>query len=545
MTELGTREGIGKKILFFIFAVFFLFLSLQVHWSDSELWSIGLSRHLFSMDNPSLDYKSFFNFSLRWLYLIAPDNLQVIEGARLFYAVLGLILLLQIYTILRRAGRTSETSFWGLFLMAGSTLFLSQGFKVRSDILACVFQMAGVIYFLFLFNQKKNNPRISWNPLFLSICLNFLVLLATPKAVYHLAVNFVFIFLVLSLHKVPWRKKYLLFNFALPLALFGLLAAFKHEEFATALRFFFKSYQASPYHPAFWDPQSFEFVGDAALRNLPLILLILAGLFFRKARGEDKMTLAFAGGAVASLFFILIHNDRLPFFIFSLSAFPVLFATLIWTRLQNRAWRILMILFVVINGAFYIHSMKKAAGSSEQREAILVMQKYLRDHGSPLYYDATSVLSKDNRIFIFPAPQHPGNQQEVLDTFNRPDLSLIFFGNRLFYYMTSLYASLEDHYFIQISPGVFARSHAIRATHQVTTEEWKDFCLQFKMPATVYAYVGSGFADMKLSDVKLSCQSGYTAVSTTEPFIALTPYEPIPFPKDRSFAQIFDHRPFY
>lgn len=543
-----------RSLVFLLFTIGFLFLAVRVHWSDSELWSIGLARDIFADKNPSVDYKSFFNLILHTVYLPGFGNKGIIDWARVLFALFGLGVLLQMYFAMYNFTGRRLTAAWAAFLLAVSTAFLSQGYKVRSDLLACFVQTAGLFYFSRLYRDKAAGERLSWPEAVGAVALNLLLFLCTPKAIYHFGVNLLFFFGVWRLSRKSWIKKYLLLAFYLPSAAFVTLLVWRHAEFATAIDYFLSSYKASPNHPGFLEAKSFEFIIDVFTKNPGFLLLPLLGVLLRD-RQRDSLRNAFAVGAFASFACIFFHNDRLPFFICSLLVFPALYSGLVLENLLHRwngnsfrrPWMpgLILVSLLILNALLFVHGMLKAAGNETQVMAQKQMQDYLQEHDWPLYYDGTAVLPRNNRIFVFPAPQHPGNRQEVLNTLQRPDLELVFFGNRLFYYLNDAFANLENLYFIRIGPGVFARSYVVRGTHHVSPDEWKKLCTSQGNPTKVHVYLGKNFLSMSESPQTLSCTEDYQPVVTQEPFVAFSKYESLRFPQEMSFARIFDHKAFY
>lgn len=536
---------------FFLFAILlFFYLSLNVHWSDSEIWSLALARDLSSSENFSVLYKSLFNWILHPIYWLPLDNVETIHASRLLFAGIGIGILLSIYAFVRELAQNTMTALWTCFLVFVSSLFLSQGFKVRSDLVAMLIQFIGLWYFVRQVQRTSSGQGAGW----IGFLINLALLLTTPKAVFHFAVNLVFALSVYGGH--PRRaeiKSYLLKAFGIPVGLFAILLIWKWESFASALEVFLRSYQEFPRHPAFWTFESARFVGEAIAGNwiaLALSVVGALGLFYRK---KFSLRAPLVLAALMSAFLIFFHSDRLPFFILGLSGMIFVLAGVashqLWDEMKDERWKNLLASVVVLallaQAFVYTKNILNVADNKHQVAAVQKMSEYLDQYPGAEYYDGTGVLPRENQIYAFPTQFNEGMDVEIQNILNRPSLSMVFFSNRMFYFFTQIMSTLDENFFIQIGPGVFARSHATRATHVVTKEEWTQVCERFGRPSKLYVYEGEGFMTMRPTANVLNCHESWVKIKTNQSFLAYTPYVPFKFDDDLSFAQIFDHKPSY
>lgn len=526
-------------ILCLIFSGLTFFLAWNVHWSDSELWSLGLARLFPSDFQASMDYKPLFNALLRTVYWFGLDDHRTIDLARTQFAVLGLATAGLVFRIAKEWSGDLATARWTLFLFVTTTLFLSQGYKIRSDLMVCFFQAAGLLYWVKISKSGRS-------PLWPGLLLNLAMLLSAPKAVFHLAVNFVFALCLAG--KSERSRKAMIWSFLPPLAIFLGLLIWKSAAFMTAFEYFLKSYDEFPQHPGFLSSESWLFVRDAFSDHWYLVVLALFGIF--GARG--RISSAWAAAAAASIAFIIIHSDRLPFFIFSLTLAPVIFVGLSSAEafhgrfpLRGPLLAKVAVAIILLGDGFFLTGLMTDAGNGVQIEAQSRIAAYLDRHPGTVYFDGTSALPKRNTIFILPAPAHEGNHGEVLRVFERPDLDLVFFGNRMFFYIDDIFRALSGADFIRIGEGVFAKSSVRDARSPLGREDWLKICHDAGPSANISVYEGSDFLSMRPMNLQFSCEGDVPRVNSYAPFVAFSRYEPLEMPDGLPFARIFDHRPRY
>ncbi|MFS4459369.1 hypothetical protein [Bdellovibrio sp. HCB2-146] len=522
----------------------FCSLALAAHWSDSELWALGLARDFFHSAQPSTDYKFLFNLVLNLSYWENLDNLQTVQAARLIFATIGLGALGLFSYVAYQLTGSQKRAAWSAFLFIVSPLFLLQAFRLRSDALAFFWQMAALAHYLG-YRKKFEFSKIQ---IAIQVFLNVLILLATPKGLFQLIVNGVAIFLWERKGFSRKSQKLMAIPAVIVFVSFAVLLIWKHSQFWTALVFFFKSYSTSPHHPGFLTVESFLFVKEAILQQLVYVVVFAGMLFYSKREGWKLQYPDVGAAALTALLLIILHNDRLPFFIYSLAGFPILYVALnsyefFWNQPSkyNRVLGYFCVGALFIQAFFPVARVYREKNNIEQIELQSRMHLYLQSYRDVNYYDATVVLPRDNKIFIFPAPEHEGNKGEVLGVLEDPKLDLVFFGNRLFYYMNEFYSRLEQKYFIEIGRGVFARSKVVFDTSSINEEQWKKICSDLDAKS-LYMYEGPHFLAMKpmLNGVVHSCSGPAPQWKTEQEFVAFSAFAPFEISNEKSFSQVFD-----
>ncbi|HRO68434.1 MAG TPA: hypothetical protein PL182_12765, partial [Pseudobdellovibrionaceae bacterium] len=149
-------------------------------------------------------------------------------------------------------------------------------------------------------------------------------------------------------------------------------------------------------------------------------------------------------------------------------------------------------------------------------------------------------LPREKQLSALPAPVHAGNRQEILELLENPDLKLVFFGNKMFYYFQDIGLKMEERFFIKVGKIVLAKAHVILATREITPPLWKDLCVRLGNPPDLFAYEGDGIFMMEPLPSRFACDGPPPKIKSSRLFLAFSAYGPLHFPDGKSFAEIFD-----
>lgn len=515
----------------------FFHLSLVTHWDDSELWAISVSR-LFSLDSPDRGshYKIAFHSILKCLYFLPLDNLQTIIGARLEFALLGAATALLLVLLEREFRKNMVLPGIAALLFCSSSYFLSQGHRVRSDLLATFFQICSLwVSIRFLREPQKNAG------LFISAIaiLNLLMFLSTPKAIYQFFVNAAIA--VTLAFSSPVRKTHLFLFFSVlfgPVLLATLLIVWHWDSYLTAAAFFFKSFQGEHGHPPYFSRIAFVYVIRFFTQN-PLLVLLWVGAVvssLKNWRKGDSFSRALALGSVLSVAFIVLHNDRLPFFVLSLLPLPILhLALFLDQKLQGVSsfWKYAVIV-AAFAGATYWYSWQQVHNSNkQQKQALQTIESYLERYPRATYYDEAAILPRTNKIFLKIEPSHEGNSHLLFLMFREERPDLVFLSNGLFHHFAEVMKYLDENYYIQVGNGVFARAKFLPSKSGKEIN-FNTLCVADDSGPS-YLYIGPNFMEMNVINNIDEIES-----LPQNALIACSYYGPISFPDGLSFAQIFD-----
>ena len=555
----------GSKRFFFGFislACAFFYLSWVTHWADSELWPLGLARSFnFASSNDSVVYKFLFYQFLRFPYLFPLGNVATIHLARLLFALIGTGIAILTFQISMQVTKKRELAFFSVLMLVCSSFFLSQGFRLRSDILASFFQLCGLWAFLKLVQTQQKRYSL------LSGFSHILLLLSTPKAFLHFVVNAIFIFLFWRTRKKEQVKKHLFFALRIPEFFFVFLLISQREHFFSAIHFFMSSYQENIEHPAFFSAQGFFYV-IRFLNDNPIFTFLFILAPFAWGNVEKRFRIPVLGAATFSVLFVIGHSEKLPFFILSMLPLVMIYVTqfsLSFEWAKNRYFRIFLMIALFANAIFYTIRFATQNQNNVQVEAVQNMESYLQGYKEPrlTYFDGNAVLPRDTQVFAFISATVEGNLIEVLKTLQNL-YDVVFMSNRMAFYAHDILDFLEKNNYIHIGGGAFGVSkfHILPKNHSSLKISTDQICLSRSASEPVYFYEGNNFMTMRpisaATQVKgqtvaggfEGLNSGMTAgelnrfksfaITSDSFFVACTFLKPFHFPGELQFAQIFD-----
>lgn len=287
--------------------------AFHAYFADSEIWGFTSSSMLWKKEHLYLWSKPLFH--LLSFGLVTPSStVESLLYGRLAYLLIFIFSVLIFMRLARHFVKDPVSQAFCLLLLLSSTLALNHGVRIRSDNLALLFYLLS-LSLLFTTKHKK------WIFLTLTLCF-----LSTPKAIY-------FIISIMAYFTksdfIQWRVKLKRLNLSLgkvmaTLVAFGfLLVTLLVMEFHSPLRFFLGTFFSGD-TPLPWTLLSFQYLIEFALRN-PLHLLGLFAswlyLLWQNKKSsflkEDESRLLRTQGVL--VLFILLHNHRVPFFIYAFS----------------------------------------------------------------------------------------------------------------------------------------------------------------------------------------------------------------------------------
>ena len=359
--------------------------------------------------------------------------------------------------------------------------------------MACFFQLAGLWFFLRFIKTREKKYAI-WAGV-----AHIFLLASTPKAIFHLAVNLFFFFLYWRTHRTKQVKKFILWALRIPEIFFLILIVFKRDQFLTAFNFFTSSYSEGLEHPAFFSQQGFFYV-IRFLNENPIFLGFFLLSFFAWPRVSKSFRLPLLGSALFSIFLILIHNEKLPFFILSLLpliAIYVIHFVFSFEWSESRRFRIFLLGAFLLNAAFFTSRFAHQNQNQIQREALTVMENYLHsylDQGRALsYFDANDVLPRDTQIHGFVSTSGAGNLPTILNIL-RSKPELVFFSNRMSFYARDILSFFEQNEYVHVGGGAYGLAKTHVGVHSIFVNE---ACYASALDAPVYFYEGTSFMTAK------------------------------------------------
>lgn len=533
-------KTIKYKTYFIVVLFQVVFFSLTTHWADSELWGIGLSKIFYTFNHASFAYKTMFNFFLNFIYTFNLSDLNTILMARLLFSFVSFFTCILFYKFLILVTNNKKTSFIALVLFTTSTLFLTQSFKVRSDILALFFQFLGLYAFM------KFKDRLNQTRLIILIILHLIMLMCTPKAVYFAVLNLLFILAQKNSVNVVFNKsinKFILF--------FGIVGGgyvLYKLNFLEAYFYFMEKFKIIPERPEYLSYESFYYVVEFFKKNIPFLILLPISLLFKaKDRGVNKIAIIIP--ALASALFLVFHNDKLPFFVFTLLPFPTIaIAVLFASSLLTEKFKKILLLGVCVNSLYWLYDLSVNGNNSLQILEQKKMLAYLEKYPGSTYYDGVVVLPKKNTVYEYPEEGKNEISNRLADMIKSSRLDIIFFSNKMFNYFDTIYSNLEQQRYIKIGNDVFASSVVYPSSHwdKLTPGAFELLCLKLQSNKNIFIYQGNNFLEMHPVG-PISCQkvdlSGLFIDIKNFKYVSISKFEPYSSASNSKFAEIFDFDP--
>lgn len=538
-------------------AAFFYTASL-VNFSDSEIWGISLAKTFPSPNDPSTIYKLVFSGLLRTLYFFELGNWQTLLAARFLFAALAIASVGFFYQIAMLLFESRRLALWCVLLLIANTFFWSQGFRVRSDLLALFWGLWFLRSYLKLSQPELND----WRKSIRLMPLLLLMLLSTPKAL----VLFVLIGVTCYLHLRNLRKQGQVIGLkpaGLPFVLLPLcglaVLIYRWQDFMTAAQHLLGSYTGGPHQPSFLSPEAFHYVLRFGRENWPLIGLILLGCWQFRRSIKNNQSIGLSPLIYLSILAILIYPSRLPFFILSILPFLILGLLSQWqerfSKDSQKGPQVVLAIVLMLNCAYYFYQLIENGNNFVQREALHKIESYLKQNPGVRYYDGLALLPRDNQIYAWPAPEHAYNHYQVMISLKDPKLDFVFLSQRHFGYLSDFLQILEEEFFIEVAPGIFqrARVRSIESQKELGPQDFKKICEELNTNDQLWTY--QGFSFLKLQALSgeyksLDCKmlDGIPLTSSwqiSSPYLAFTRFPPPQWNLNKSFAEIFDHNPFY
>ena len=417
-----------------IFILGFFYLSITTHITDSEIWSVSNTKFFpFEASVNSYLYKVAFHTILKLPYFFDLSSWQTLLWGRATFCFVGLFLVYITYILAREVCQKQKHSFLAVFFLVTSTLFLSRGFRVRSDLLSASFFY--VCLFLTFQNKDYKFKSILF---FLSLSL---MLLSTPKSIV-----FWLILVVAFLRKnkkdsvfLNGAKNSLLVvptSFVLVASVFLIL----QDKFVSVIRGLY-SYLVSSFvgpHSNYINATDFFHINLFIRNNLTFFILIVAGLFlapfFLKKNREHNSLLCVAW--VSTVIVVLFPNKR-PFFLVTfLPIYSILVALLLiefekWSVSQKErktfiCAKVILFAMITVGAVKHLSLVLRENNNFDQKILVQSFDKYFKLNFAKDYYDAFGVLPRSSFVAGFIGPEQGwSNHLSIQRVINiKPDLIL-------------------------------------------------------------------------------------------------------------------------
>ncbi len=489
------------------FGMFFI-LAVQTYLADSEIWAVTLSKKFFDVgENISIYFKIPFYFLLRLIYEIPGGNFRHFQYARLMFFFVGAGNLILSFYLAKRIFLRSYIAWLSVFLILTTTMYLNRGFRIRSDILSLFFAL---LFIHLNLNYFESNIRETWK-LYLCKFLTMygLVLGTTPKAMYLIFWNLVFV-LLLRFKKEPVdRSAYLkpyCYGIVYPTIagiIFLIISTIMSWEsnnlyaaYYAAWTFFFDALVT--WTILDFSSNKFYFFARFIQQNFLLIILALIPMVEALLGVLIKRRITYMNIFLIStlVYFISVFtfNDLLPFFIatwvpfLAISAAAYIFniPKILGRVVQMRSQKIhflrtpvvlgLVVYFSINGGEFFLKNILRNT-LEFQRSTIQALEKYLEKYPEAKHYDVIGLLPRRNMIYKFVGPGQSYQNRQVVKYIGDTKPDFIFYVRKLSLLEPKLSKILSTHY-VELLGGVysrgityFARDEGVRSLGKAATSK--------------------------------------------------------------------------
>ncbi len=463
--------------------------------SDSEIWSVTLSRLLFegATQEAALYYKPVFHFVINMVDGFTETNVEYFIFTRFLFAIIGCGTLFLTYKIAYQVSRSRTSAATATLLLLFSTLFMVRGYRIRSDLLA-IFCHLFVVYRLLTLYRRPHKRYLDRISLFVVTALMFLT---TPKSLYFYISQLILGFSIVQ-YQIGETRKHIFKTVIVSQVGFislGLGVPFIVEFLSylipgipsasliyyKAFDFFAASFNPNYGSPEYFSKTAFSYIILFVLRNIATATLIYLGFFFlllklvfkKKSIKPNSQKQAFGYYAAFIFLFLIIHNDRLPFFVASMLPPLIILGTLAINDISKIcssfikkaptksyfAFRFtLSIVFIFLAASQSIEYVRNFAlqnRSVKQTIAMKYMENYFTQTNNPSYYDVIGTLPKRNTVYAFAGPGEIKNIRTVKTTLNKQDPKVIMYSNKMYLIEPFLTDRLIE-YRAPVGFGIFA-----------------------------------------------------------------------------------------
>lgn len=474
----------------------FYYLSQVAYLADSEIWLMTQSHTLWS-SHPvsSVFYKPVFHVFNWFFSFAAPSEWSVFLWARWGWASLSLMSLL----ILSLAWKSllKETTSWlfmSLVFVMTCHLSLSQLHLARGDTLALFFHS------LFMWLMQRQYKQAAKHPfLFLPtlILINGLLLGSTPKGIFLIAMQFLFWSKLFKLSPEPAHRKLRRdFHIVHLLPLILISGLFSLSPLAPSLQstlmtpiqdiwlFFINSFSPNGiledytnwheyfYLIVFWQQSPVHALSFLAF----LIWVVVSGLRQSLPQQQQPLWSATTTYVIMGLVAVMIHNDRLPFFLAMILVpllFPLFgaFGTFFSLNKSKQAslWLAAVLFVTFYFSVQHLQLQRTKNNNFEQKRFMTLLDRYTEEHPHLRIYDVIGLLPRKNKIYAYIGPGLEQEKNSVLERIQAQNPDVILLTNKAKYLQPLLRDWLKTRAY-GISDGIYLRGFLHNTAHQKKSE---------------------------------------------------------------------------
>ncbi|MCB0422000.1 MAG: hypothetical protein KDD61_13465 [Bdellovibrionales bacterium] len=463
----------------------FYFLGQWTYLADSEIWSMASAKYILQPDGIAHGafYKPIFNLMLVGNYIFGETSMQMFLNGRAVFAVIGILTIVAQFFFAIQLFKNTKWALVSVFVTAGSYIFLSRGFRVRSDLLATFFlvNFAAIGFFIL---KKQIHSLGMW---ILWWTLPVFALLATPKAIFLLFGLLIFFFVVfkkefkLRLPQIGLKSLSMVGAVSILLIILFLFSFWNFEGFhiknlfAAPFKYFLETFHGDQAGtPDYLSPKTFRFFIFSIESNpLQFLLLYLAWLAFLLPTLRNTLWIEpYWKGLVLLSFYLVfvfvLFPDKLPFFLVSFWPFLAIVVTSFVFKILNFVsksfWKILLIsallLGFVIPTTHYTLRMVRENSNEMQQMAWEELYDYFLTIEGATILTGVGLFVKENEYLVYLGQGDSWNLDGKIEEIQLNVPTFILRTRKLDFIGRQLQNFFKNNY-VYLDPGLYIRAARI------------------------------------------------------------------------------------
>ncbi len=431
---------------------------------DSELWSVVQAKDFGRFDHfeYSVYNKPVFYFFLRLLYFLPLGNLQHVLAAKFLFVCNFWALSYVCFQLFKRVAGDTKIAWLGLLFLSCHPTWMSESFRIRSDLLAMTFSLAALVNFLSYCDSGKRK-QLLW----MWVCFA-LSLLSTPKAIVW---DLPILTFVLLSGRLKITRGNLVVSAAVVLFLgFSFAALIRWNEFIghaydVAWEHFAESMREYSFASAQYKSLDWLFVLNSVYSTPFLWLLLGLGLLLlpwtiRQNPCVSSRPILLSYGLLAICF--IIYTPKLAFFWGALVPFWTIPAVLLCKRIFSdvrisfQKLLLLIPVLIVSNGGLWSYRLFKEQNGFSIYNLITDFDTYIGDQSFSMF-DSMGLLPRGNVFMAYVGPGDVIGSQSGVNRVIAEKPDIIFETARIKAFSPEIsYLILESQY-IEVQKGIWLK----------------------------------------------------------------------------------------
>lgn len=451
-----------------------VYLAQNIYLADSEIYAMNFSRYSISdhYAHFALLTKPVFTVVLKALSYTNDSGWDLFVNSRLVFSLISVGILILTYLISLKITKNTASAVFAVIALISTSVFLNRGYRVRSDILACLFFLASMFFLLIAIEKRQGQSKLYYG---ISIFFIIYSLLSTPKAVFFAFAYLVYAFRVLkskfqttlskSLFELPL---YFIISLILSFIIYNFSGA--RDPIIAASNYFLNSFGGPDnWTVTYFSMRSFHYLGLFLLNDYLFAgALTLSFLWFLipSLKSVRNTNVSFQSWSMISILLIVVFiyiPDKLPFFLASLLPIFSIQISLMFDEALRFKNKFALSAFAVLALGFsymtYQHQDNLLTNNNNHEQKIVWyrLNGYLSNYPDAVIYDAIGLFPYRKRIEAYPGPGMAEYKTSMINTINGTKPEFIFYTMRMYKLNDFIYPLIKKEY-SQIGTQLYAKS---------------------------------------------------------------------------------------